>query len=276
VSAGDARFHLRVQRYGWDLATETYAGGWVPVLLRHAVACVDKLGLAPGERVLDVATGPGTAAFLAAERVGPGGVVVGTDIAEKMVRLAQAQADARGLTQMSFRRTDMESPVLDADSFDAALCVFGLMFAADMGAAVRELYRVVRPGGRVSVVVWGRRAHCGWAEVFPIVDRQVTSDVCPMFFSLGGPGAMEAALARAGFGDVREERDSGFLDWPDAAAAIDSILVGGAVALAYNKFAPDVRARVRDELAASIAGHRHGDGYRIPAEFVFGTARKPG
>ncbi len=247
----------------------------MPPLTRLAAACVDKLALAPGERVLDVATGPGTAAFLAADRVGPEGSVVGTDIAERMVRLAQSRAAARGRSPMSFRRTDMESPVLDADSFDAALCAFGLMFAADLGAALRELYRVVRPGGRVSVVVWGRRTHCGWAEVFAIVDRYVASDVCPMFFSLGVPGAMTAALVSAGFSDVREERETGVLDWPDEEVALDSILAGGAVALAYTKFAPDVRARVRGELAASIAGHRHGGGYRIPAEFVFGTARKP-
>src|SRR5262249_38256797 len=122
-----------------------------------------------------------------------------------MVRLAASRAADRGLTQMSFRRTDMESPVLPADSFDAATCVFGLMCAAARGAAVRELSRVLRPGGRVSVVVWGRRAHCGWAEVFPIVARHVTSDVCPMFFSLGAPGAMQAALSAAGFADRRQE-----------------------------------------------------------------------
>jgi SAM-dependent methyltransferase len=87
VSARDARFHLRVQRYGWDLATDTYASGWVPLLARLAAACVDKAALAPGERVVDVATGPGTAAFLAADRVGLEGAVVATDISEKMVRL---------------------------------------------------------------------------------------------------------------------------------------------------------------------------------------------
>jgi len=168
MSAGGARFHLRVQRYGWDLASDTYDGGWVPLLTRHAAACVEKLALVTGERVVDVATGPGTAALLAAERVGPEGAVVGTDIAEKMVRLAESRAAARGLNQMSFRRADMESPVLEAGAFDAAVCAFGLMFAADAGAAIRELYRVLRPGGRLSVVVWGRRAKCGWSEVFGI------------------------------------------------------------------------------------------------------------
>lgn len=270
-----ARFHLRVQRYGWDLATETYERGWVPVLARFAAACVDALALQPGQRVLDVATGPGTAAFLAAEKVGARGEVVATDISERMVELAGARAAELGHASMRFVRTDMESPVLPADHFDAALCVFGLMFAADLGAAMRELYRVVRPGGRVSVAVWGRRALCGWAEVFPIVERQVTSDVCPLFFGLGPPGALTAALGGAGFTEIDETRERGILDWPDADEAVESMLAGGAVALAYTKFKPDVRERVRREYEESIASYRDGDGYRIPAEIVFASARKP-
>jgi SAM-dependent methyltransferase len=276
VSAQADRFHLRVQRYGWDQAAGAYDGGWVPLLTPHAGTCVERLGLAPGERVLDVATGPGTAAFLAAARVGPGGSVVGTDIAANMVALASSRAAARGLANLRFLRADMESPVLEEGSFDAVVCAFGLMFAADSGAALREMLRVLRPGGRLAVVVWGRRARCGWAEVFPIVARRVTSDVCPLFFGLGNPGALVAALGRAGFAEVTEERGDHVLDWPDAEGAVDAMLAGGAVALAYGKFQPDVRAEVRREYAASIAAHRAGAGYRVPAELVFATARKPG
>src|SRR5262249_19877961 len=98
--------------------------------------------------------------------------------------------------------------------------------------------------------------------------------VCPLFFSLGVPGALAAALERAGFVDVAEERISGVLEWPDMDDALESILVGGAVALAWSKFSPEVRAQVKDELAASLAGYRARRGYRIPAEFVFGTARR--
>src|SRR5262249_36078826 len=142
--SGNPRFHLRVQRYGWDLASETYVSGWVPLLAPFAEMCVERLQLARGERVVDVRTRPGTAAFLAAERVGRDGAVVATDIADRMVRLAATRAAARGLPQMSFRRTDMETPVLDGSSFDAVTSVFGLMFAADTGAAVREMHRVLR------------------------------------------------------------------------------------------------------------------------------------
>jgi SAM-dependent methyltransferase len=192
-----------------------------------------------------------------------------------MVELASRRAGERGLGQVSFVRTDMESPFLEAASFDAAICAFGLMFAADFGAALRELYRVLKPGGRLAVVVWGRRARCGWAEVFPIVERRVTSDVCPLFFGLGAPGALEAALADAGFTGVEAERPEGVLEWPDGETAIDAMLRGGAVALAYDKFTPEVREEVRREYEASIEPFRGATGYHIPAEFVIATARRP-
>jgi ubiquinone/menaquinone biosynthesis C-methylase UbiE len=271
----DARFHLRVQRYGWDLASQTYEAGWVPQLVDYARGCIDRAELATGQHVADVATGPGTAAFMAAERVGPTGRVIGTDISEEMVRLASQRAQALGLGNLSFLRADMESPVLPAGELDAAVSVFGLMFAASSAAALRELARVLKPGGRVAVTVWGRRSLCGWAEIFPIVDKRVTSDVCPLFFSLGVPGALAAALTSAGFTDVREERETAILEWPDDETTADVMLRGGAVALAYKKFTPEVQAEVRRELLDSIAPHRTTTGYRIPAEFFYGSARKP-
>jgi ubiquinone/menaquinone biosynthesis C-methylase UbiE len=144
----DAKVHRRVRCYGWDLAVESYDRYWVPVLS----ACSERtLALAaprPGERVLDVATGTGVAAFMAAERVGPGGEVVATDISEKMVDSARSSATERGVANMSFERVDAEELAYDDDSFDVALCVLGLMYPADPQRAIAQLARVLRPGGR--------------------------------------------------------------------------------------------------------------------------------
>jgi ubiquinone/menaquinone biosynthesis C-methylase UbiE len=274
VSAGDGgdRVHRRVQRYGWDLAVADYDRAWVPFVGPFSDGCVERARLRPGERVLDVATGPGTAAFLAAERVGPGGTVVGIDISGKMVALAGERAAAAGLAHVSFARHDMEDTGQADGAYDAVLCVLGLMFAADSAAALRELRRVTAPGGRIAVCVWGRRSHCGWADLFPIVDRQVKSDVCPLFFSLGASGALVAALQQAGFTDAREDRSSLTLDWASDEQACAAAFLGGAVALAYSKFGPETRAVVQREFLESIAPHRAGDGYRVPAEFVYGVA----
>ena len=146
---------------------------------------------APGERVLDLATGPGVGAFAAARAVGAPGWSPGIDVSEKMVALATARAaDAGAATSLPAR--DMEATGAPDGGFDAVTCGFGLMFAAERAAAFAEIARVTAPGGRVSVCVWGQRAACGFAEVFPIVDAHVDSDVCPLFFSLGVPGALTA------------------------------------------------------------------------------------
>jgi SAM-dependent methyltransferase len=257
----------------------------VPLLRRLTLACVGRANLRPGDSVLDVATGPGVAALAAAEIVGPRGCVTGVDISEKMVALARGRAQARARTwellgrarslpKVDFQRRDMQALGAADGSYDALLCAFGLMFAADHRAALAEMARVLAPGGRLSVCVWGRRASCGWAEVFPIVDRHVASDVCPLFFSLGVPGALARGLAGAGFGDAIEERVAVTLGWPSADEACRVMLEGGAVALAYGRFSPEVRGLVRADYLASLQPFRRGERYEVPSEIVFATATR--
>jgi hypothetical protein len=103
----------------------------------------------------------------------------------------------------------------------------------------------------------------------------VQSEVCPTFFSLGVPGAFALALSRAGLVDVREERIALTLSWPSADEAVEAVLDGGPVALAWKRFAPDVREAVRVEYLASIESYRSGERYEVPSEIVFATARQP-
>ncbi len=91
----EPKLHRRVQRYGWDLAVNDYDRYFVPLLKHCSERCLSMLELQPGERVLDVATGTGVAAFIAGEQVGPGGEVVATDISQKMVDATRAEAERR-------------------------------------------------------------------------------------------------------------------------------------------------------------------------------------
>ena len=185
----DPRVFRRVQRYGWDAATDAYDRGWVPLLERLTESCVARAALRPGERVLDLATGTGRGRV----RGGAGGRRRGRRSRastsprrwSRWRRCARANA---GVPNVVFQRRDMEATGAADGAFDAVTCAFGLMFAADRAAAFAEIARVTAPGGRVSVCVWGRRAACGFAEVFPIVDAHVESEVCPLFFSLGRSG----------------------------------------------------------------------------------------
>jgi len=271
----DARVFRRVQRYRWDAAIHAYDRGWVPVLEGLTESCVARAALRPGDRVLDLATGTGIGAFAAGLAVGAGGNVSGIDVSEKMVTFASLRAANARVRNVAFQRRDMEATGAAAGAFDAVTCAFGLMFAADRAAAFAEMARVTAPGGRVSVCVWGRRAACGFAEVFPIVDAHVESEVCPLFFALGVPGAPSASFERAGLTDVVEERVPVTLSWASADEACAAMLEGGAVALAWSRFSAETRAIVRAEYLASLEPFRRGDRYDVAAEVVFATARKP-
>ncbi len=270
----EPKVHRRVQRYGWDLAVESYDRYWVPLLRDCSDHCLWRLGLQPGERVLDVATGTGVAAFMAAASVGPAGEVVATDISQKMVNAVSAEAGHRGVANMRFERADAEELPFPDGSFDSAVCVLGLMYPADPQKAIDEIQRVLRPGGRAAVCVWGRRDRCGWNAVFPIIDARVNSDVCPLFFSLGADGALAYAFERAGFTDLREERVLRTLAWPNGEEACAAIFAGGPVVLAYSKFSPEVRSEVHSEYLESIAPYNHNGVYGVPGEFVYMLARK--
>jgi ubiquinone/menaquinone biosynthesis C-methylase UbiE len=271
----DPRVFRRVQRYGWDAATSAYDRAWVPLLEWLTESCVERAEPRVGERFLDLATGTGIGAFAAARAVGRTGVVTGMDISQKMVTLASLRGANEGFGNVVFERRDMEDTGAPDGAFHAVTCAFGLMFAAERAAAFAEIARVTAPGGRVSMCVWGRRAACGFAEVFPIVDAHVESEVCPLFFSLGVPGAPRAYLERAGFRDVVEESVPVTLSWESADEAVQAMLEGGAVALAWNRFSPETRAIVRAEYLASLEPFRRGDRYEVAAEVMFATARKP-
>jgi ubiquinone/menaquinone biosynthesis C-methylase UbiE len=116
---------------------------------------IDRLNLKPGSSVLDVCCGSGASALPAAERVGPAGQVIGIDLAEKLLELARDKARNNGLHNIEFRVGDMLDTGFADASFDTVVCVFGIFFVPDIPAAVRELWRLVRPGGKLAITTWG-------------------------------------------------------------------------------------------------------------------------
>lgn len=270
----DAKLHRWVQRQGWDRAVAQYETYWREQLRPAHDTVLGAARLATGERVIDVACGTGMVTLPAASAVGPTGHVLATDISQRMIDDTAKRAAELGLAHVAVQRSDAEN-LGDLAPFDVALCSLGLMYVPSPAVALAEMARVLRPGGRVVAAVWGDRRHCGWAEVFRIVDARVSSDVCPMFFALGASGALSALAGRAGFVDIEEVRVSTELVYDDAAAALGAAFLGGPVALAHSRFDDATRESAYDEYLASIEPYRDGAGFRVPGEFVVVAARLP-
>ncbi len=258
----------RVQRYGWDKAAAVYERYWREPLEPAQRQLLEWADLRPGQRVLDVACGTGLVTVEAARAIGAAGEVLGTDLSDVMVAATQDAAEREGVTNLETRRADAEELPGSDEAFDAVLCALGLMYVPDPMRAVREMHRVLRPGGRAVAAVWGRRDRCGWAEIFPVVDRRVSSEVCPVFFHLGGEGSLEHAFRDAGFSDVEGVRIPTVLRHASADDACGAAFAGGPVAMAYARFDEQTRAEAHKEYLDSIAPYRDGLTYAIPGEFV--------
>lgn len=271
----EPKLQRRIQRYGWDKAADSYEQYWQQQLQPAQTKLLEMAGLQRGEAVLEVACGTGLITFPAAAEVGAEGKVVATDISEQMVELGRASTAARGFSHISWLRRDAEDLQLPETDFDAALCGLGMMYFPDPLQALKEMKSALKPGGRAVAAVWGKRAHCGWAEIFPIVDARVQSEVCPLFFQLGTGDLLKQTFLAAGFGEVVLERISTTLHYASAEDACGAAFIGGPVALAHARFDERTRQEAYAEYLDSIAGYRNGNGYNIPGEFVVVRGCKP-
>lgn len=267
-------FQRRIQRYGWDRAAAVYEDYWQRQLAPAQRRLLEMAELQPGERVVEMASGTGLVTFPAAEAVAPDGYVVATDISDEMVRRLEAEARDRGLDNVRSARMDAEALDVDDESFDVALCALGLMYVPEPITALGEMHRALAPGGRAVTAVWGKRSNCGWAEVFPIVDRRVESDVCPLFFQLGTGEMMALSMDEAGFDDVEVDRITTSLIYETDDEACAAVFAAGPVALAYRRFDDETRREAHEEYLESIQPYRNGHGYELPGEFVIARAWK--
>ncbi len=167
---------------------------------------LDAAGLAEGHRLLDLASGAGEPALSAARRAGPDGLVVGSDLVPGM--MAGAVRRARGVEgpAPAFTAADMTAlPFADA-AFDGVTCRFGIMFVPGVDSALREVRRVLRPGGKAAFMVWGPRAGNGlFAEIGDAVADHLGEDgsLDPLF-RFAKPGLLSDVMRAAGFTETSE------------------------------------------------------------------------
>jgi len=188
---------------GWGRRAADVRAMGTPV----AAWMIERVELQPGQRVLELAAGPGDTGFLAAERIEPGGTLVCSDAADAMLEVARGRAQELGIENVEFRRLELEWIDLPAASIDAILCRWGLMLSVDPGAALREARRVLRPGGRIALAVWDSAESNPWATI-PTGALVSLGHVAPPqpgtpgMFALAEPGALAGLLESAGFVEV--------------------------------------------------------------------------
>ncbi|MEP7029194.1 MAG: class I SAM-dependent methyltransferase [Candidatus Eisenbacteria bacterium] len=142
-------------RLAWGLDVDAYVRHTTPELAPVAERLIELAGPAWGASVIDIACGPGTASFPAAQRVGPGGRVQGVDLASAMVAWAERRANSEGVTHAAFAVGDAEDLADIPDgAFDVAISNFGVIFAPDAARMVDEAARVLKPGGVFAMSVW--------------------------------------------------------------------------------------------------------------------------
>jgi SAM-dependent methyltransferase len=192
----------------WERHGETVRTMFAPL----TEALLGAANLAPGDRVLDVAGGPGEPSMTAARIVGPEGWVVHTDVAAGMVAAARREAARRELLdRVRFAVASGEALPFPDGTFDRVLCRLGVMFIPDAGQGVGEMLRVVRAGGRVALVVWGLKARNPYFAVpSEAAARYVPSPPdapdAPGAWRFGEPGMLAELLEGAGAAEVRERR----------------------------------------------------------------------
>ncbi len=233
----------------------------------------------PGERVLELACGAGGMGLAAAPLVAPGGDVVLSDVAAEMTAIAAARAADLGIDNVRTRELDLEDIAEPDARFDVVLCRDGLMFAVDPARAAGEIARVLAPGGRVAIAVWGPRVRNPWLGlVLDAVGEQLGRPIPPPGvpgpFALDDAGRLGDLLAAAGLADVIVDelpvplRAPSFEDWWARTSALAGPLSNVLSSLPEPALVA-LEARVR----AAVTPYETAEGLEFPGVALLASGR---
>jgi ubiquinone/menaquinone biosynthesis C-methylase UbiE len=231
---------------------------------------IQMLAPGPGNIVLELGAGVGDTGFEAAAIIGENGRLISTDFSTEMVDAARRRGAALGLRNVDYRVMDAERTGLDDQSVDGVLCRFAYMLMADPSAALVETRRVLRPGKRVALSVWGAPEHNPWISILArvLVERGHTTPPepgAPDAFSMGNAERTRAMLTRAGFSEVRTQELPVTFAFRDAADYVSYASdTAGPFAIVLRGLSDGDRQAVQSRLAEAFAGFASPGGYELP------------
>jgi ubiquinone/menaquinone biosynthesis C-methylase UbiE len=265
--------HGRRAAHTYGAAADHYGRPALGFWDRFGAATVWRLHLAPGQTVLDLCCGAGASALPAARAVGPTGRALGIDVAAPLIDAARARAAREGLRNVEFRIDDARRTRLPDASFDAVVCVFGVFFVRDMPGFVAEMWRLVRPGGRLAITTWGpdlfepansvfwetvRAIDPSLFKAFNPWDHVTTPDALAQLFDTAG---VPHPSVEAAAGEQRLERPEDFWD----------VVLGTGYRATVDALDPPERETLRNRVLTTL---RERAILALRTDVVFGTATR--
>jgi len=240
-----------------------------------AADLITRASLKPGCLVLDVASGLGPVARLAAQAAGPGGRVVASDISAAMLALASARPHGPGWAAIEYLQCPASAIAAGDDSFDVVLCQHGLQFFPDPAAAAAEMRRVARPGGTALMSTWAAEYPLGlFGPMIEALRETAMVEPFPGAFDAGSYCLSAADLAdlpqAAGFGDVGVQTVELDATWPTAEAAT-SALLGTPFGPLVSALPADAQQQLRARLASKLGDRGAGVTVRTVSNVARGT-----
>ncbi len=269
----------RASAFYWQKHADTIRTMFGPI----TQALIDDADIMEGETVLDVAGGAGEPSLAIADVVGPTGSVTFTDIAPEMVAAAESGARRRGLTNITFKQCSAQSLPFESQSFDAVVCRLGAMFFPDPVAALREMLRVAKREGVISLAVWGKSelnpfSYAITGVVARYFEAAAPSDPnAPSAFRFAEPGSLARILAEAGAGDIKERVLKFNIAAPISLEQFWELRSETSGTL-REKLAtlPTARAdMIAKEAKQAVSEFFSNSGMSIPAQMIIVTAYKP-
>jgi ubiquinone/menaquinone biosynthesis C-methylase UbiE len=275
----DVEAFKQKEQLAWDACAGDYDSCLTQRFAAFSRTLVDLVAPRRGQRVLDVATGSGLAALMAAELVGPEGKAIGVDLSETMIELARNRAAQQGVGNVRFLPMDAERLDLPDESFDTALCALGLMLFPQPDVALSEMFRVLKAGGIAGISVFGRGSKVALRALMePFLPHMPPPpQQGPRTFGFGRTEVLAQALERAGFAEVAAQTQAHVLQFESLEEVWDLPRSLGRLAQMSSALPAEAGQELRQEVL-NIAREKYSSPrglYELPFEVTYAVGRKP-